>query len=104
LQKIKAAAFDMDGLLLDTERIALFTFINACLEFGIQPDLQVYYRCIGTTSTKTGKILRSRYGKTCPLESIISLWRKKFAEVTEVDVPLKEGARSLLLLLQQEKV
>ena len=71
---VNAVVFDLDGLLLDTERIALSTFVDSCREFGFDPDLRVYYKCIGTTFSRTKEILTDGYGKTFPLDAISELW------------------------------
>jgi HAD superfamily hydrolase (TIGR01509 family) len=103
MRKINAITFDMDGLLLDTETIALSTFTDACREFSFQPDLHVYFRCIGTTATRTKEILTKGYGENFPFKAISEVWRKKYYEETNnKPVSLKEGAQSLLLFLEKE--
>ena len=95
----------MDGLLLETERIALATFISTCKEFGFDPDLQVYYQCIGTTSLVTKIILKDGYGDSLPADAIIQSWNRKFLEETSnKPIPLKAGALNLLKYLEKERV
>lgn len=102
---MNAMIFDLDGLLLDTERIALFTFVDSCREFGFDPDLQVYYKCIGMKFSTTKEILKNEYGKSFPLGAIIELWSKKYHEETsDKPIPLKAGTLGLLQYLEKKRV
>lgn len=51
----RAVVFDMDGLLLDTEKQALEGFLHACSVHGVTADLPTYYRCIGSRSRTPGR-------------------------------------------------
>ncbi len=73
---IGAVIFDMDGLILDTETIAISTFIQACREHAFEPDISVFHKCIGVDSAATKKIMAEGYGTDFPLEAITGLWKK----------------------------
>lgn len=94
---IGAVIFDMDGLLLDTERIARRTFLEACAELGHAVDGAVCNRCIGTTEVTTGRILKESLGEAIPFEAFRAVWDRRYhGEVLEAPVPLKAGAEGLL--------
>jgi beta-phosphoglucomutase-like phosphatase (HAD superfamily) len=104
LKKYSAVVFDMDGLLVDSERIALTTFIEACKIHGFAPDIEVYYKCIGTNSVRTSEIMTEGYGPDFPFQSVYDLWKKQYHfETLEKDLPLKKGALSLLEYLESTK-
>jgi HAD superfamily hydrolase (TIGR01509 family) len=93
----KAAIFDMDGLLLDTERICMECFYAAGGHLGCQINPEVYLRCIGTTETSTRSILIEGHDPGFPYEEIRELWRKLYlAEIEGKPVPVKSGAVELL--------
>jgi HAD superfamily hydrolase (TIGR01509 family) len=101
----KAVIFDMDGLLIDSERIALSTFVAACRKYDFDPDIEVYYKCIGTTRPLTREILLDGYGRDFPFDAISELWGKKYYEETlSKPVPLKAGTLRLLQYLEKEGV
>ncbi|MFC1954633.1 HAD family hydrolase [Chloroflexota bacterium] len=103
--KYKAVIFDMDGLLLDTETIAIATFIAACQEYAFDPDLNVFHKCIGVDWETTKEIMSVEYGSSFPLKDVTDLWGKKMdQEMMQKPIPLKVGAFNLLQYLEKEDV
>ncbi|MBT3362654.1 MAG: HAD family phosphatase [Chloroflexi bacterium] len=104
LNNFQAIVFDMDGLLLDSETIALATFVEACKECGYDlHDMEPYYKCIGTNWPKATQTLISGYGKDFPFDAISEVWGKKYHDETLTKpVPVKEGALQLLDYLERE--
>lgn len=101
LARPSAVVFDMDGLLLDSERLARATFIRACRAFGWEPDMSVYNLCIGTTFETTERILKDNFGGEFPYDEIAELWETQYHDhALNRPIDLKPGARELLVRLQ----
>lgn len=93
----KAAIFDMDGLLLDSERICRKCIIEAGRRIGYAIDPAVYLSCIGSNEERTKAILIEGHGDDFPYDEIYKLWRELyFAETMEKPIPIKPGAEKLL--------
>ena len=89
--------FDMDGLLLDSERLARDAFVRACEEHGFEADLITYQQCIGSTYEKTRELIVAAYGEDFPYEAIDERWSHHYhARLAEGPVPVKDGALALL--------
>jgi HAD superfamily hydrolase (TIGR01509 family) len=87
----------MDGLLLDTERLALEAFVAACASVGYAADLERYLPCIGTTAAETRQILTATFGAGFPYDAMAVDWSRRYrATVERGEVPLKTGAREAL--------
>lgn len=95
--KFEAAIFDMDGLLLDSEKLCMECFLESCRSVGFGADPAIYINCIGSNVDRTKEILIEGYGDSFPYDEIHSLWKKFYLEeVYEKPVPLKQGAKELL--------
>lgn len=87
----------MDGLLLDSERLARDTFVCACRAAGWQLDMAAYLTCIGSTAATTERILREAHGPDFPYTQIAEDWSARYhARIHADGVPLKPGAVTLL--------
>ena len=96
---------DMDGLLLDSERLARAAFVTACREFDWEPDLEVYALCIGSTYAGTEEILTAHFGTEFPYKAVDARWSDLYhARLAEGPVPVKAGAVELLRYLQERSM
>ena len=88
---------DMDGLLLDSERLAGTAFARACRELGWVADMEAYHRCIGSTYQHTEDILREAYGPDFPYKDLDRRWSAHYhARLAEGPVPVRAGSPGLL--------
>lgn len=100
---IKAVIFDMDGLMLDSQRIATETWKKAVRAFGYCLTDEINLSLIGRTIPDTNDILREAFGFDFPVNEVRRLARKEFADLTkDSGIPVKRGLHELLDLLEQK--
>jgi beta-phosphoglucomutase len=95
--QFKAVIFDVDGLLLDTERIGLSTWTKACADFGYEMTLDIFRRMIGTRTAECNLICFNAFGDHFPFEQI-RLRKVEYGRefIAKNGVPLRPGATEIL--------
>ncbi|UUM32338.1 HAD family hydrolase [Vibrio japonicus] len=101
--KFQAAIFDMDGLLLDTERVCMQMFKQAC-ETVSQPFYEdVYLSIIGRNAAGIDAVFRKVYGHY--LDELHEEWRRRYdAIVKHQAIPVKQGVVELLEWLNANQI
>jgi HAD superfamily hydrolase (TIGR01509 family) len=97
MRNFDAVIFDMDGLLLDTERLAFDAFHSACSLFNLGDLSNVYMKCIGTNSEMGKSILKDRLNGIANYEDFSLACGREYRKLIEGrPVPLKKGVDELL--------
>jgi HAD superfamily hydrolase (TIGR01509 family) len=98
---IRAVLLDMDGTLLDTEKVyfeSLIAALNAC---GFTDDVAPLCRAmVGLPGPDCGRLLIDRYGDDFPLAEITKAFVASRDEFIGAGLPLKHGTIELLDALQ----
>lgn len=101
----QAAIFDMDGLLLDTERVCLQAFEKACSTLSLPFLKTVYLGIIGQNAKGIEQTLQSGYGKGLDYHALRQVWMEYYHGVIEHQaIPIKEGVIELLEWLTSQHI
>ncbi|GAA5784648.1 haloacid dehalogenase [Chitiniphilus shinanonensis] len=98
----RAAIFDMDGLMLDTERIALGCWHAAARELGLPLSEEDALGMVGMHSSKAPAYLAGLYGPDFPVRALIDATHQRYLAAMEEPIPLKAGLLELLDWLAAE--
>lgn len=103
-EKIRGAIFDMDGLLLDTERVCDRTWNEAARQIGFADVEHAKAGCIGLNEADTRAYFARNYGSDFDYDGFRSLSRRLTKEALEEYLPVKEGAEEILQFLKEKHI
>lgn len=95
-----AVIFDLDGTLIDTERLTQAAGIEAFAELGITVDPAFLQSLIGVDDRTGGGIIHARYPDLDP-DAFTSAWGAAVDRHYAAGLPLKPGTTELLGMLAQ---
>ena len=98
----RAVIFDLDGLMLDTERIAAAAWVRAGSDFGYSISETLVREMIGRTGEDSDGILRRVMGSEFHLE-LLKERRLMYTDehIRELGIPVKPGLTDLLDFLDR---
>ena len=101
-QMFSAAIFDMDGLLVDSERAIMDAWIAVGADLGIALSASDYLPIIGMSPLECELILTEMLGGAATLREMKTRVRQQLSKPSAHPIfPLKSGARALLTELSQ---
>lgn len=91
---IKGVLFDMDGVVLDSERIGTNVFIAEALKRGWKVEEAFFLKLLGTTRDAECALLKAEYGEDFPFDDIHNAYRAEMYRLATADgIPCKAGVR-----------
>ena len=101
---LSAVIFDKDGLLLDTETVVRKAMFDACTDLGYTMEDALHLSLIGGVRESTDARLQAHYGPDFPLTTYRERCRFHFEHICRDEVPVKPGARDLLIFLRESGI
>lgn len=100
-----AALFDMDGLLLDSERLSMQSFFETSRRHGLDEQPELFHRVIGSNEQALVAILREALGDRLDVAAFRSDWLSLYHDVVHQEpVPLMAGVVELLDWLKEQGI
>lgn len=102
---ISGAIFDMDGLMFDTEKLFLDSWICEMEALELKADRQLIIDCVGLNHINTKKRVLDALGEDFDYESIVAKIRLRNQNIIkENGIPLKPGLFELLDFLRENQI
>lgn len=92
IQNLKAVVFDMDGVVLDTEKLIFSCSKEVAKQEHISDIEDVLYACLGTTNAETKRIFLEKYGDDFAFDEYQEKMRALFFAQ---NIPVKTGVKEL---------
>lgn len=102
---IQAVIFDMDGLMIDSERVTFEGYVKYCKELKKDFTEDIYKRCLGKPVPGIHQVFYDEYGDDFPIPEIMKKVHTYMADRFEKEgVPLKKGLLPLLQYLKEHQI
>lgn len=89
---IRGVLFDMDGVLLDTERLGREVLGSECAKRGYTLTEELYSKMMGTTAEASHRMMMEEWGDDFPYEEVTASHHRRFSEIACCGgLPLKKG-------------
>jgi HAD superfamily hydrolase (TIGR01509 family) len=92
----EAVLLDMDGLLLDTEKVAQRAFFSSCEHVDFSCHIDDYAQLTGHGSVLRDKLLANILPKDIDMKAFNHHWWESFHHILSEEVPVKKGAMEFL--------
>jgi len=99
-----AVIFDMDGLMLDTERLTIPLWVEIGNKFRYNITVDTVIRMIGISAEGARKVLLEEFGEDFPYEKIRDEFRLLCKREFDKGIPHKKGLVFLLDRLKDAKI
>lgn len=103
MKNIEAVIFDMDGVLIDSERISLKCYQEVLKNYDYEINEKSYVKFIGRNVDGIKEVMQEEYGKDFPFDEIYKKKVKLSLEYTNKNgVKIKPGVHELIDYLNEE--
>lgn len=103
--EIKAAIFDMDGLIFNSERIVQRTWQDIGSQLSYQDMGEQIYNTIGFNRARRAEYFNKVYGEDFPYGLFVEKTASRFQEIVDAEgLPVKPGVRELMTALKERGI
>ena len=99
-----AVLFDMDGLMIESERALLQCWREASQELGLEIEDALWLSFVGLSDRACHELLRARIGDEDTLQALLQGLQVRYDAHVEAGLPLKTGVLELLALLEERGI
>ena len=99
---MKAVIFDMDGLMIDSERATYQCYVKVLEKMGLTMSEDFYKTLLGKTLKTAYEIIYDEYGRDFPMDEVLADVHQLLADTFDNEgVPIKKGLIELLSYLKE---